>query len=103
MNRESYILTSQVNFFYFFCGLAGQPAPPRCWPARAAGYAGRANVGQRVENVSPPRVFYRGPARMARPTLPPLINSWYKIQISSQLHLFNEKLNNRILFFIKYI
>jgi len=37
----------------FFCGLAGQPASSRCWLAQGAGYAGRANACQRVENVSP--------------------------------------------------
>ena len=31
--------------FLFACGLAGQPALPRCWPVQAAGYVGRANVG----------------------------------------------------------
>jgi len=65
MNRESYIIESQVNYYYYFCGLTGQLPPPRCWPA---GYAGRANAGQWIENVNPPRVFYRGPPHFATPT-----------------------------------
>jgi len=74
MNRESYILASQINYYYYyFLWASGPAAPPRCWPCGPRVMRGGLMRVSGLKTSAHPAFFPvgRGPTRMARPTLPP--------------------------------